>query len=255
MEKRKPAARRSIRESFPPWLVSFFDANGIELWGAADLREFPTPKDASGKGFPVAVSWVVPMAPDIMAGIRNGPNERYAAAYAAANQRINDLANRLAAELSDRGSRALPLAASNRTDTVNLRGDFPHKTAATRAGLGWIGRHCQLVTFSFGPWVRLGTVFTDMDLPCGPPVERDFCGKCTECVEACPAGALTGEKWKPGLPREVFLDVRACEDWKTENCPRFDGKHNCGICSSACPFGHKSLRRRERGDSSATGLS
>jgi epoxyqueuosine reductase len=225
------------------------DAEGIALWGAADLRAFATPKDAAGKDFPRAVSWVAPMNPAIMSGIRNGPTELYAAEYAAVNAQLNGLAERLAAELRDRGSRALPLAASERTDFVNLRGDFPHKTAATRAGLGWIGRHCQLVTFRYGPWVRLGTVFTDMDLPCGPPTEEDFCGKCTECVEACPADALTGEKWRPGLPREAILDARACDDWKTEHYPRYNGKHNCGICSAACPFGQKSHRRRQRVDS------
>ncbi len=183
-----------------------------------------------------------------MAGIQNGPNDSYAAEYAAVNTRINEIADRLAAELLDRGFRALPLAASDRTDTVNVKGDFPHKTAATRAGLGWIGRHCQLVTFKFGPWVRLGRVFTDMDLPCSPPVEEDFCGKCSSCVEACPAGALGGEKWQPGLPREVLLDVRACDNWKKEHYLQYHGGHNCGICAAACPFGLKLLRRRQRAD-------
>lgn len=245
--------RRSELAPFPKWLVSFLDAEGIALWGAADLREFATPTDAAGRDFPVGISWAVPMDPGIMAGIRDGPTESYSGEYALVNALINDLAERLAAQLRDRGRRALPLAASERTDAVNIRGDFPHKTVATRAGLGWIGRHCQLVTFSYGPWVRLGTVFTDMELPCGPPIEKDFCGKCSECVEACPADALTGEKWQPGRPRESILDARACDDWKTVHYPRYDGKHNCGICSAACPFGLKSLRRRDRVDRAASG--
>ena len=68
--------------------------------------------------------------------------------------------------------------------------NFPHKTAATRAGLGWVGRHCQLITRRFGSWVRLGTIFNHIELPCGPPIERNFCGHCKLCVEACPAKAL-----------------------------------------------------------------
>jgi len=157
------------------------------------------------------------MNPQIMASIHHGPNQGYANEYASVNTRINEQAEKLAAEISFRGYGAKPLAASDRTDTVNIKGDFPHKTAATRAGLGWIGRHCQLITRDFGPWVRLGTVFTDMPLPCGQSVERSFCGRCKLCVEACPAKALKGKSWYPGLPREDILDVQACDRWKKEH--------------------------------------
>ncbi len=138
-------------------------------WGAADLRGFSTPQDNEGRGFPVALSWVVPVNPQVMAGVRYGPTQDYANEYDRVNRQINELASMLAAAINSRGFRAQPLAASVRSDPVNIKGDFPHKTAATRAGLGWIGRHCQLVTHKFGSWVRLGTVFTDLDLPCGPP--------------------------------------------------------------------------------------
>jgi len=235
----------------PGWLEAFFESEEIVHWGVADLHQFPTPRDETGEGFAVAVSWAVPMDPDIMAGISGGPNEAYAAEYATKNDRINDIAERLAQEIKKRGFRALPLAASERTDPENIKGDFPHKTAATRAGLGWIGRHCQLVTAKFGPWVRLGTVFTDMDIPCGTPVEQDHCGRCSECVEACPAGALSGEKWYPGLEREVLLDAEACDRWKKENYSQFHRGHNCGICAAACPFGQKSKRRLQRQRGSA----
>jgi epoxyqueuosine reductase QueG len=222
------------------------DSAQVELWGVADLSDLVTPEDGSGQGFPRAISFAIPMDPEIMAGIITGPNERYAHEYADVNARINDLAGRLATELEGRGWRAMPLAASDRTDTQNIKGDFPHKTAATRAGIGWVGRNCQLVTFNFGPWLRLGTVFTDMDLPCGPLIEQDYCGKCNGCVEACPAGALSGTLWRPGIPREELLDVVGCDNWKKKHYFEFHRGHNCGICAAACPFGKKSLRRRQR---------
>lgn len=229
--------------SFPSWLTAWLQMERIPLWGAADLKGFPTPKDIRGQNFLFALSWAIPMNPQIMASIHHGPNQAYADEYASVNTHINAQAQKLAAEISSRGYGAKPLAASERTDTINIKGDFPHKTAATRAGLGWIGRHCQLITRDFGPWVRLGTVFTDIPLPCGQPVERSFCGRCKLCVDACPAGALNGKSWYPGVPREDILDVQACDRWKKEHYFQYHKGHNCGICSAVCPYGLKKLKK------------
>ncbi|MGD8366119.1 MAG: 4Fe-4S double cluster binding domain-containing protein [Desulfobacterales bacterium] len=229
---------------FPDWLSRWMAARMITLWGAADLSPFSTPRDRVGNPFPRAVSWAHPMNPRIMAGIRGGPTRAYADEYARVNRRINECAQALSVEIEARGFRAAPLAASERTDPARVQGDFPHKTAATRAGLGWVGRHCQLITRRFGSWIRLGTVFTDLDLPCGPPVERHFCGSCTRCVEACPAGALKGGAWYPGVPREDILDVHACDQWKKTHYCQYHGGHNCGICSAVCPYGLKVLKKR-----------
>lgn len=234
---------KDIVFSIYSWLVTWMQAHGVALWGAADLRNFSTPKDANGQRFPLALSWVIPMNPQIMASIQNGPNQAYAEEYARVNNRITEIAQMLADELKSRGSQALALAASDRTDKVNIKGDFPHKTAATRAGLGWVGRHCQLITRTYGSWIRLGTVFTDLQLPWGSPMERHFCGRCTRCVDACPAKALKGNAWYPGLAREKILDVEACDRWKKENYFQFHKGHNCGICSAVCPYGLKVLKR------------
>lgn len=230
-------------ESFPSWLTEWMEAQKIVLWGMADLRDFSTPRNETGQGFSSALSWGIPLNPEIMVSVRNGPNRTYAEEYARVNNRINELSGALAVEIKGRGFRAKPLAASDRTDAVNISGDFPHKTAATRAGLGWVGRNCQLITHKFGPWIRLGTVFADSELPCGPPVERSFCGLCTRCVEACPAKALKGKTWYPGIPREEILDVQACDEWKKEHYFQYHNGHNCGICSSVCPYGLKVLKK------------
>jgi epoxyqueuosine reductase QueG len=184
------------------------------------------------------------MNPQIMESIQGGPNRAYADEYARVNDRINDLAGLLAGEMRKNGFRALALAASVRSDPVVIKGDFPHKTGATRAGLGWIGKHCQLITRPFGPWVRLGTVFTDLSLPCGLPIEKNLCGRCRRCVDACPAKALTGKAWKPGIPREKILDVQVCDRWKKEHYFKYHQGHNCGICAAVCPFGLKLLKRQ-----------
>ena len=227
----------------PIWLTEWMEVHEVTLWGAADFRDFPTPKDETGQRFPFALSWAIPMNSQIMVSIQNGPNQAYADEYARVNNHINELSAALAAEIKVRGFRSKPLAASDRTHAVEIKGDFPHKTAATKAGLGWVGRHCQLITRQFGSWIRLGTVFTDIELPCGPAIERNFCGRCTRCVEACPAKALKGKAWYPGLPREEILDVRACDQWKKEHYFRYHKGHNCGICSAVCPYGLKVLKK------------
>jgi len=231
--------------TFPAWLTEWMRMHKVPLWGGADLQNLPTPEDVTGQRFPFALSFAVPMNPSVMASIQKGPNQAYADEYAKVNDRINELSEALAGEIKGRGFRAKPLAASNRTDTVDIKGEFPHKTAATRAGLGWVGRHCQLITRAFGSWIRLGTVFTDMEFPCGPPVERSFCGRCIRCVEGCPAKALTGKAWHPGLPREEILDVRACDQWKKEHFYQYHHGRNCGICSAVCPYGLKVLKRQQ----------
>ncbi len=223
----------------PTWMAE----RGVVLWGVADLTGIDTPRDADGRPFPRAFSLALPVDPRIMAGVRNGPTPAYAAEYARLNGRIDELSRALAAEVRSAGCRALALAASERTDAVSLRGDFPHKTAATRAGLGWIGRHGQLVTRPFGPWVRLGTVFTDLGLAAGKPATRGFCGTCRACVEACPARALKGPSWRPGLPREEILDAAACDRFKKERFGYLNQGRNCGICAAVCPYGIRKLNR------------
>jgi len=234
--------RSSPQAAFPPWIIEWMEERNIVLWGAADLRTFSTPVDETGCGFPFAFSFAVPMNPHIMKSIRDGPNQPYADEYARVNALINDVSAALAAEMRGRGRRSRSLAASDRTDPVDIKGEFPHKTAATRAGLGWIGRHAQVVTDLFGPWIRLGTVFTDLEVPCGTPIERNFCGRCTRCVEACPAGALKGKAWAVHVQREEILDAGVCDRWKKEHYFEYHKGHNCGICAAVCPYGLKALK-------------
>ncbi|MGM0424813.1 MAG: 4Fe-4S double cluster binding domain-containing protein [Thermodesulfobacteriota bacterium] len=233
--------------SIPKWLQEWFENMGIMLWGAADLREFDTPSTDQDGRLPYALSWAIPMSAEIMAQVGlQGPNQAYAKEYVRVNSSITEQAKSLESLLISQGYRAWAMPVSKRTDPVGIKGDFPHKTAATKAGLGWVGRNCQLVTRRYGPWVRLGTVFMDLSLGCGPVMDRHFCGKCKRCVEACPAGALSGRSWHPGLPRESILDPGLCDWWKKEHYYQFNDGHNCAICSGVCPYGLKRLKGQKQ---------
>jgi epoxyqueuosine reductase QueG len=218
-------------------IAEFLSARGIDLFGFADLRSVGNLAGDPGQSFPRAISFAVPMDAEIMAEIKQGPNQRYAEEYARINRRIDALSQALAESLIEKGCSSKALPASARTDPANMRGDFPHKTAATRAGLGWIGRNCQLIAKKHGPWIRLGTVFIDLLLECDQPIDESLCGECRKCVEACPAHALVGDLWRPGIPRERLLDVWRCDEWKKEHYPQFHQGRNCGICAAVCPFG------------------
>ncbi len=107
----------------------------ILLWGAADIRKLRFCIGEDREPYAGAISWAIPMPSDIMAGIKNGPTKAYARAYAEVNARITEIAHSLSKAIGQKGFRAHPLAASDRTDLENIRGDFPHKTAATLSGL------------------------------------------------------------------------------------------------------------------------
>ncbi|WP_420850294.1 4Fe-4S double cluster binding domain-containing protein [Oryzomonas sagensis] len=68
-------------------------------------------------------------------------------------------------------------------------------------------------------------------------MQQSLCGRCSRCVKACPAKALQGPTWYPGLPREELLDAWACDQWKKEHYYQYQRGHACGMCTAVCPHG------------------
>lgn len=154
------------------------------------------------------------------------------------NALLNSLSVAAAEFLERQGREAGPLpATAGKPDLKTLATRLPHKTVATRAGLGWIGKCALLVTEQYGSAVRVTTVLTDAELATAEPVSESQCGKCTECVDVCPAGAPTGEQWAAGLPRQSFFDAFACAETAHKKLGEIgiDG-YVCGMCIAACPW-------------------
>lgn len=112
------------------------------------------------------------------------------------------------------------------------------KAWAVRAGLGWLGKHTNLITKEFGSWVFIGEILISLELEYETDIVEDHCGTCTACLDACPTGAIT----------EAYLvDSNRCISYATielrspeippaiaENLEGW--LYGCDICQDVCPW-------------------
>lgn len=208
-------------------------------WGGSDVG-FSRVEDflpQAHKHLKWAVTVVFRLSDQIINDISEGPTHTYFHHYRHVNALLDQITLRASSLIQEWGHLAMAVPASQTVDREGLRGFFQHKTAATRAGLGWIGKNALLITGKYGPRVRLATILTDMPLPEGVPVEESGCGNCKECVLKCPALALRGENWAPGKERSLMVDALACSTYMKEYFGHIGRGSVCGMCIEACPRG------------------
>ncbi|MDR0531236.1 MAG: 4Fe-4S binding protein [Oscillospiraceae bacterium] len=225
-------------------LLAYLRAQGADLAAAGDLRALPP---EPRRGLPAGVSVAVKYPKDVIRGIAALPTRAYYDQYNALNETLDRIVEAGARWLGDRGWQAVAqtraLVAQNETQ---LDTPLPHKTAATRAGLGWIGKSALLVTEEYGCMVRISTILTDAPLRFAAPVDKSRCGACAICAQACPAGAILGKNWRVDLPREAFFNAAACRSTARERAMRGFGVDItvCGKCIAVCPYTRRYLEER-----------
>ncbi len=181
------------------------------------------------------VSFVVPLSPAVVSQIDIEPTKTYFQHYRTTNSFIDSLSERLVLAIIGEGYNAAAVPASQSVD--GYFGIYPHKTAALRAGLGYIGKSALFISEKYGPYVRLGTVFTNADLNGKACVQEDKCGECRICSEKCPAMAISGKAFSEGDTRENIFDARACSEYMKRNFQHIGRGSVCGICMKHCPKG------------------
>jgi len=112
------------------------------------------------------------------------------------------------------------------------------KSWAQKAGLGWQGKHTNLISRDYGSWLFLGEIILNIPLDYDKPFIEDLCGSCTACIDACPTNAITSYQ----------LDSSKCISYRTiEHRGEFDENENnldgwiygCDICQEVCPWNEK----------------
>jgi epoxyqueuosine reductase QueG len=196
--------------------------------------------DDGPEGLPYAISIVFPLSPAVIDEIDGEPTHTYFHHYRTVNAHLDSVALKTGLFLMQNGYKYLPVAASqsiNNGNTESFSGRYSHKKAACMAGLGGIGRNNLFLHRTYGPAVRLATVFTDAPLAVGAPLVESLCSGCDLCVKACPALALTGADWTPGCRREDLFDPAACSSHMKTAYQHIGRGSVCGICIKVCPIG------------------
>lgn len=213
--------------------------SGAALVGVGDL------KSVGECGYDTGVSVAVPLPKHVIRDLQEAPTKEYYELYDILNNKLNGIITAGERFLQEKGFDAY----AQTTDRVQIDSDnrsrLPHKTVATRAGLGWIGKNNLLVTETFGSAVRISSLLTNAPLKCGSPIDKSRCGGCSLCVQKCPAQALQGVLWEMGMPREKFVDVKKCYKKQTEIMYEATGIETdlCGKCFAVCLYTQKYLKR------------
>lgn len=219
-----------LDDKLKDWGASFAGYSNVAKWLPEKFKQLE-----------YAVTIGVRLSDFIIDEIEDKPTYTYFHHYRTVNSLIDQVCLRGMLYLQEHGYKAVAVPASQTVNDVedSYCAIFPHKTAAVRAGLGWIGKNGLFISSDYGPRVRLGTILTNAVLPVENRTIDSRCNDCRICVDNCPAMALTGNNWYEGCRRSEIVDAKACSDYMNKKFKHIGRGSVCGICVKACPQGNK----------------
>lgn len=228
------------QESWLSDLQKILIEEGALKIGFGDLTALP---EGQRRGMPRGISIAVPLDLAVVNKLGAGMTHAYHAEYNRTNALLNQLARLTADFLQRQGFNAIPMTGEAvKVSFQEHSSVLPHKTAATRAGMGWIGKNALLITREHGSAVRITSVLTDAPLPCAEPVNESSCGECDMCVRNCPGQAPLGPHWSVSSKREEFFDVLSCRKACVERTWSVaPGMSLCSLCVLVCPWTRKAI--------------
>ena len=120
-------------------------------------------------------------------------------------------------------------------------GPVMDKYWAAKAGIGWLGKHTNVLNRELGSWFFLGEILLDIPLEYDQP-DWDFCGSCTRCIEACPTEAIVEPYLLDSRRCISYLTIELREDIPETLRPLMDNLvFGCDICQDVCPWNSKAL--------------
>lgn len=118
-------------------------------------------------------------------------------------------------------------------------GPVMDKAWAVKAGLGWMGKHTNLISPSIGSWFFVANIITNKEFNYSNPI-IDHCGSCTACIDACPTKAIVEEYVIDANKCISYLTIENKKDIRQEFKDKFDGwLFGCDICQDVCPWNIK----------------
>lgn len=201
------------------------------MWKHGDKRHYP---ELLVPGTLRVISLRMDYLPpeDDATGVLQDPGKAFISRYALGRdyhklmrKRLQKLAKRIEEQIGDFGYRVF-------VDSAPVL----EKPLAVKAGLGWMGKHTNIINREAGSWFFLGEIYTDLPLPIDTAV-NDHCGRCTACIDICPTRAIIAP---------FQLDARLCISYLTielhgpipESLRPLMGNHiyGCDDCMLVCPW-------------------
>ena len=118
-------------------------------------------------------------------------------------------------------------------------GPVMDKVWAERGGLGWVGKHSNIINQQIGSWFFIATIITNYDFDTSPIV-TDHCGSCTACIDACPTDAIVEPYVVDANKCISYLTIENKNEIRKEFKGKFEGWiFGCDICQDVCPWNKK----------------